>query len=162
MKRRQFMSAAGTAAAAMAFAGVDVFAHAQQEGTPVLTLRNAGCPCCVGWAAHMREHGFEVYLHDSPSLPDVKKRLGIPDDLTSCHTSVVEGYRVEGHVPAEYVRRLLDEKPQVLGIAVAGMPIGSPGMEGPNPASYEVIAFSGSDPAERIVFGTVLPDAVDQ
>lgn len=151
------MRAAGTAAAAMGLAGVDLFAHAQQEGTPVLTLRNAGCPCCVGWSAHMREHGFEVYLHDSPSLTDVKKRLGIPDDLTSCHTSVVEGYRIEGHVPAEYVRRLLDEKPQVLGIAVAGMPIGSPGMEGPNPGPYQVIAFSGSDTAERTVFGTVHP-----
>jgi hypothetical protein len=123
--------------------------------SPIFALRNPGCTCCEGWARHLRENGLEVQLHDSPALDEVKRRLGVPEDLESCHTAIVEGYRVEGHVPAPFIKKLLEEKPAVLGIAVAGMPIGSPGMEGPNPQPYEVIAFGGQSPNERFVFGKV-------
>lgn len=127
------------------------------DPTPLFALRNPGCGCCVGWADHLREHGFEVHLHDSPALQAVKERLGIAEDLRGCHTGMVEGYVIEGHVPAEFVRRLLDEAPDVAGIAVPGMPIGSPGMEGAGARPYDVIAFGARGEADRYVFGTATP-----
>ena len=125
--------------------------------TPLFALRNPGCGCCVGWADHLRDHGFEVHLHDSPDLTAVKERLGIEEDLHGCHTGIVEGYVIEGHVPAEFVRRVLDESPDVAGIAVPGMPIGSPGMEGAGARPYDVIAFGAPGEPSRYVFGTATP-----
>ena len=93
------------------------------------------------WVAHLEQNGFTVRATDVPSLTPVKRQAGIPRGLASCHTALVDGYIVEGHVPASDIKRLLAERPDVRGIAVPGMPIGSPGMEGPNPQPYDVLAF---------------------
>ena len=93
------------------------------------------------WVTHLEEHGFTVKTKDVPNINRVKEMVGIPQRLTSCHTAMVEGYVVEGHVPAEDVKRLLSDRPPINGIAVPGMPLGSPGMEGPNSQPYDVIAF---------------------
>ena len=93
------------------------------------------------WVAHLEAHGFEVETTDVPDMRGVKRQAGVPRGASSCHTALVDGYVVEGHVPADDVKRLLTERPDVRGIAVPGMPIGSPGMEGPNPQPYDVLAF---------------------
>lgn len=166
MIRRDWLRSAGSAALALSAApmlsGRTLSASRRPPGpkaspTPLFALRNPGCGCCEGWANHLSEHDFEVDLHDSPALSTVKDRLGIPEDLHGCHTGMVEGYLVEGHVPAEFIRRMLDEAPEIAGIAVPGMPIGSPGMEGPDAKPYDVIAFGGEGEAERYVFGTATP-----
>jgi hypothetical protein len=108
----------------------------------VLVYKTPTCGCCNGWVEHLREAGFEVEARDVRDLMSVKMDAGIPADLSSCHTALVDGYVVEGHVPAEVVRKLVAERPQVAGISVPGMPIGSPGMEGPNPEPYTVEAFT--------------------
>ena len=97
---------------------------------PALTVyKTPTCGCCAAWASYMEREGFRVETRDLPSLAAVKDSLGVPADLGSCHTGVVDGYVVEGHVPAESVRRMLAERPDARGLAVPGMPIGSPGME---------------------------------
>ena len=93
------------------------------------------------WVSHLRKNGFAVRSTDVPDMRSVKRQAGVPRAVSSCHTAMVEGYIVEGHVPADDVKRLLAERPDVRGIAVPGMPIGSPGMEGPNPQPYDVITF---------------------
>jgi hypothetical protein len=107
--------------------------------------RDEGCPCCHVWAEQMEATGrFRLNLVDTPDLPAYKRSLKVPAGLGSCHTTLVDGLVVEGHVPAEDILRLLAEKPRgVIGIAVPGMPRGSPGMEQPNGVvdSYKVIAF---------------------
>lgn len=121
-------------------------------GTEVLVYRSPACGCCLGWAEHLREAGFRVRVEDRDDLGAVKADLGVPLDLSSCHTARVGGYVVEGHVPASDIRRLLDERPDVQGLAVPGMPVGSPGMEGPDPEPYDVVAFDGE--GDRTVFAT--------
>ena len=93
------------------------------------------------WVAHLEEHGFTVKSTDVPNINRVKEMVGVPERVTACHTAIVDGYVVEGYVPAEDIRRLLANRPPLKGIAVPGMPLGSPGMEGPNPQPYDVIAF---------------------
>lgn len=119
--------------------------QAPQSAT-VQVWKSPSCGCCSGWVDHMREAGFEVEVHDVADMQAVKAEHGIPGELGSCHTALVGGYLVEGHVPAADVERLLAERPAVDGIAVPGMPVGSPGMEVPGrPADrYRVIAFTGS------------------
>lgn len=89
----------------------------------------------------MEENGFSATAQNVDDLAAIKRRFGVPDALQSCHTGLVAGYVVEGHVPADLVKRLLAEKPSGLGIAVPGMPIGSPGMEGGTPEKYDVLLF---------------------
>ncbi|MCA0325545.1 MAG: DUF411 domain-containing protein [Proteobacteria bacterium] len=98
--------------------------------TPLEVWKDASCGCCQDWIVHMQANGFQVTAHDSGNNA-VRARLGLDRRYASCHTALVGGYVVEGHVPAREVRRLLREKPQALGLAVPGMPIGSPGMDGP-------------------------------
>ena len=88
------------------------------------------CGCCRDWIRHLESNGFKVQVHDSGNTA-ARARLGIPMRLGSCHTALIEGYAIEGHVPAREIRRLLAERPQAIGLAVPGMPIGSPGMDGP-------------------------------
>lgn len=100
----------------------------------VITVhKDPNCGCCTGWAEHLAKAGFEVKTIDTTTLDAVKKRLGVPTDLAACHTAEVDGYVVEGHVPAAALKRFLNEKPKATGLAVPGMPIGSPGMEGGTP-----------------------------
>lgn len=127
-----------------------------RRGIPMLVLRSDGCACCAPWADHVRERGFEVHMHDSPDLEAVKERLGVPIDLQSCHTGIVEGYVVEGHVPADFIRRMLEEAPEITGITVPGMPVGAPGREGENPEPFDIVAF-GPREGDRYVLGSVTP-----
>jgi hypothetical protein len=116
----------------------------------VAVMKDPTCGCCEKWIAHLREEGFTVAVTDGPVTP-LKVRLGVPRELSSCHTAQVDGYVVEGHVPAGAIKRLLAEKPQGIGLAVPGMPAGSPGMEveGMEPATYQVVLFG---PDIRSVF----------
>lgn len=103
------------------------------------------CQCCSKWAQHMRDSGFNVHIHNETALNPLKTKLGVPETLASCHTAQVSGYVIEGHVPAGEIHRFLTEKPIVRGIAVAGMPIGSPGMEmGNQKEPYDVMTFQES------------------
>lgn len=99
------------------------------------------CGCCTAWMDHLKTHGFEVNSVDLRDLTQVKQRHGVTRELASCHTAVIEGYVIEGHVPAEDIKRLLETRPDVAGLAVPGMPMGSPGMEGPVSQSYDVLSF---------------------
>jgi len=127
-------------------------AGASAEGLPTIVVtKDPNCGCCSGWVDHLRAAGFSATVMESPDVNRVKARLGVPEDLASCHTAEVAGYVVEGHVPADAVKRLLAEQPRARGLAVAGMPIGSPGMEvaGADPETYEVVLFG---PAGRTTF----------
>jgi hypothetical protein len=99
------------------------------------------CGCCQLWVDHLEENGIDVEVRLVDNLTPAKMDNSIPYDLGSCHTAVIGGYVVEGHVPADVIKRMLNEKPDIKGIAVPGMPIGSPGMEGPNPEPYDILAF---------------------
>lgn len=99
------------------------------------------CGCCGAWTERMAAAGLRLAVEHPADLGAVKDRHGLPYSMSSCHTAVVDGYVVEGHVPAEDIRRLLAERPDVVGIAVPGMPAGSPGMEGPTRERYDVLTF---------------------
>lgn len=125
----------------------------QQEAAPrMVVYKSPTCGCCGQWVAYMRAQGFVVETKDVNDLASVKESLGIPKSVWACHTAVVDGYVVEGHVPAEQVQRLLKERPDVAGIAVPGMPVGAPGMEVPGrPAEpFQVVAFDKSGEVEVI------------
>ena len=116
-------------ATAFAVAG----AGAQQRGRPAVPLevwKDPECGCCKDWVAHLEANGFSVKVNDGGNNA-VRSRLGIDPKYGSCHTAVVAGYALEGHVPAREIHRLLKEKPAALGLAVPGMPVGSPGMDAP-------------------------------
>jgi hypothetical protein len=112
-----------------------------EEETRVTVYKSPTCGCCSKWVRHLEENGFSVETHDVRDVTPMKRANGVPERLSSCHTAFVDGYIVEGHVPASDVKRLLAQRPQVSGLAVPGMPEGSPGMEGPNPERYQVLAF---------------------
>jgi hypothetical protein len=95
----------------------------------VEVFKNPDCGCCGAWVDHLKAAGFPVQVHETPDTSAVRKRHGIPDEFGSCHTGVVAGYALEGHVPADDVKRLLAQKPVAAGLSVPGMPVGSPGME---------------------------------
>jgi hypothetical protein len=121
--------------------------------TPTLEVwKMRGCSCCAGWAKHFEAAGFMTKIQEVDDVGAVRAELGVPADLGGCHTSKVEGYIVEGHVPVAAVQRLLDERPTILGLAVPGMPLGSPGMEveGEPAEPFEVFAFSAD--GSRYVF----------
>ncbi len=116
----------------------------QSEAEPppqVIVHRDPNCGCCGAWAGHLRRAGFPVKIMETGNVNAIKQRLQVPADLISCHTAEVAGYVIEGHVPATAIQRLLAEKLQATGLAVPGMPIGSPGMEGGAPETYEVVLF---------------------
>jgi hypothetical protein len=117
-----------------------------QPLTRIVVHRDPGCGCCGAWIEHLRNAGFTAEVVESSEMQRVKKRLGVPQALEACHTAEVEGYVIEGHVPAAAIRRLIAEKPQAKGLAVPGMPAGSPGMEvaGAAPETYSVILFGPS------------------
>jgi hypothetical protein len=108
----------------------------------VVVYKSPWCGCCQGWVEHMRASGFEVTVREQEDLTAIKRMSGVPEELQSCHTAFVGGYAIEGHVPAGMIERLLADRPPVRGLAVPGMPIGSPGMEGADPEPYEVMTFT--------------------
>jgi len=133
--------------AAATFGGVVRPAFAAE---PVIKVhKDPNCSCCSGWVQHLRGAGFTVETEQASDLPAIRRRLGVPPELAACHTAEMSGYILEGHVPASAVRRLLSERPKALGLAVPGMPIGSPGMEGDRPQAYAVVLFG---PAGQTTF----------
>lgn len=113
----------------LAAAGLIACSTAEQPPRLVRVYRSPTCGCCGDWVTHLRQNGFEVEVQEVDDLEPIALRLGVPEQLRSCHTGEIGGYFVEGHVPAADIQRLLAERPNALGITVPGMPIGSPGME---------------------------------
>jgi hypothetical protein len=107
----------------------------------ITVYKSPTCGCCSAWVDHLKAHGFRVAVKNADNLGVIKQEQGVSRELASCHTATVEGYVIEGHVPAADIKRLLAERPAVAGLAVPGMPMGSPGMEGPRKESYQVISF---------------------
>lgn len=127
-----------TATAALAML---VLLPAMAAAAQITVYKSPYCGCCGAWVDHMKANGHTVKTIEMEDLTGIKKMTGVGDHLQSCHTAVVDGYVIEGHVPAADVTRLLTEKPKARGLAVPGMPVGSPGMEGPNPEAYDVLLF---------------------
>ena len=111
---------------------------------PIVVYKTASCGCCGKWVEHLKAAGFAPTVHTLQSMDEAPVRKQIPSELRSCHTATLEGYLVEGHVPADVIRKLLKEKPRVEGIAVPGMPAGSPGMESNTPEPYDVVTFDAT------------------
>jgi len=125
--------------AAAALAGPSASAFAEER--TVTVHKDPNCGCCTGWAQHLRRSGFTVRVEEILDLDAIRNRLGVPAELAACHTAEVGGYVIEGHVPAEAIHRLFQDRPSGRGIAVPGMPAGSPGMEAAHPQTYTVLLF---------------------
>lgn len=108
----------------------------------ITVYKSPTCGCCKKWISHLEANGFEVTAHDTYDMQSIKRQNGVADHLASCHTAIVNGYVIEGHVPADNIKRLLKEKPVAAGLTVPGMPMGSPGMEGPRKDPYNVLLFN--------------------
>jgi len=121
------------------------------EFPKIVVTRDPNCGCCGAWVTHVKAAGFPVEVVEAADLAPLKAKLGVPENLASCHTAEVGGYVIEGHVPADAIKRLLTQLPPATGLAVAGMPIGSPGMEVPGtpPETYDIVLFA---PGGRRVF----------
>lgn len=153
MRTLNLVLAAAVAISAMSAAsGIASFgaARASESTPPVVTVyKSPTCGCCRDWAVHMRDNGFTVVEKDTDALSQIKALAGVPAPLSSCHTATVGGYVIEGHVPAGDVRRLLDEQPAAVGLAVPGMPASSPGMDVPGDTTpYATVLFHGHGETE--------------
>jgi hypothetical protein len=116
--------------------------HLPAQGPAMTVYKTPTCGCCAKWVDHMKSAGFKVQVQDMDDLTEIKQASGVPIPIRTCHTAVVSGYVIEGHVPADLVKKVLAEKPKMTGIAVPGMPVGSPGMESGNQKSpYDVVLF---------------------
>lgn len=139
VSRRMFAVFAAIGIALLS-AGLPRLAGADQVRMQV--FKSPYCGCCAAWVDHIRDAGFSVEVTNVENMTPAKTRFGIADDLLSCHTAVVDGYVIEGHLPADDVRRLLAERPDAAGLSVPGMPVGSPGMEHGNRRDpYDVVLF---------------------
>ena len=128
--------------AATAFAGAAGADSPAPASAPAVTVyKSPTCGCCTGWADYLEENGFHVTVVDQRDLRDIKARYGIRPELQSCHTAIVDGYAIEGHVPVRDIRRLLADRPKVSGLTAPGMPAQSPGMAGTEPKGYDVLSF---------------------
>lgn len=132
MKRRLFIQAAIGASVAMPLLAM--------AAAPVIEIfKTESCGCCGAWVEHLKANGFATRVVNVDNPSDYRERGGIPNELGSCHTGMVQGYAIEGHVPASDIKRLLATKPKARGLAVPGMPLGSPGMEGPRKDPFDVL-----------------------
>lgn len=131
--------------AAASFAVVPAACGAPSKKPAIKVYKDASCGCCTAWAELLTAAGFHVTIDDSQNMAALKAKLGVPDDLASCHTGVVGGYVIEGHVPADDIKQVLKKRPNAKGLAVPGMPVNSPGMEVPGMADerYTVWLFEG-------------------
>lgn len=130
------------AEAASRTASLEAVTASSQPLPTVLVYKTPTCGCCNGWIEHIQAAGFTVDARNVSDIMSVKRDGGVPVSMSSCHTSIVDGYVVEGHVPADQLKRMLAERPDIAGIAVPGMPTGSPGMEGGNAKPYQVLSFT--------------------
>ena len=139
--RRDFLRTAALAAGAFVLAQ-PLAAEAQGAALVMTIYKDPNCGCCEQWVDHVKQAGFKVTVRDTSDMQTVKASLGVPDALGSCHTARVGAYTIEGHVPADLIKKMLAEKPVGRGLAVPGMPIGSPGMEqGGRKDKYDVLLF---------------------
>lgn len=112
------------------------------EAADMVVYKSPTCGCCAAWIEHVKANGISVDVREAYDLDPIKAKMGVPGDMQSCHTAMIDGYVVEGHVPANDIKRLLKERPQAVGISVPGMPVGSPGMEqGGAKDPYDVVLF---------------------
>jgi hypothetical protein len=147
MLKKRITALAGGGAFALFIAALLLwYTPATATAGTVTVYKNPSCGCCGDWIGHMRAAGFEVDVHDVTDLQTIKTENGVTPQIGSCHTALVDGYVVEGHVPADLVQKMLDEKPDIVGLSVPGMVVGSPGMEVPGqpPQPYDVIAFDAN------------------
>jgi len=146
MRRGWILSIVGGTSVALAvLVGARVASPGPAQAAEVTVYTTPNCGCCTKWAGQLEQAGFDVNVQRVEDLTPIKARYGVGQPLQACHTAVVGGYVVEGHVPADVIQRLLNERPAVTGIAVPGMPIGSPGMEqGGQQETYDVLSFDRS------------------
>ncbi len=131
-------------------AGLALLAGGVAAAEPMTVYKTKTCGCCAKWVDHLRANGFTVVVKEVEGTAEIRKQFGVPENLASCHTGVIGGYAIEGHVPAAQVQRLLKEKPKAKGISVPGMPLGSPGMEqGPRKDTYWVYLFDDKGGAKE-------------
>ena len=152
LSRREWLARAAAGVATLALGGSAHALVTAPPAGPVMTIyKTPECGCCQKWVLHVAAAGFKPAVNDVQDIDAIKRRYGVPGALQSCHTALVDGYVVEGHVPAADIRRLLKERPRVKGIAVGGMPAGSPGMEVPGGRvdRYEVTAFLADGTTRR-------------
>jgi hypothetical protein len=146
-RRRFLVGALGTVAL-----GRPALTSAAPSPVLVEVWKSPTCGCCQGWVEHMQANGFRVRVHDTGNTT-MRGRMKVPEKLGSCHTAVIGRYALEGHVPAQDVRRLLKDRPEAIGLAVPGMPVGSPGMDGPDYGgrrdAYDVLLI-GLDGSTRV------------
>lgn len=116
----------------------------QPKNIDIIVYKSPTCDCCSKWEEHLDKSGFNVISRPTQQLVQIKNQSGIPENLRSCHTAMIDGYVIEGHVPASDIRKLLDQRPDVVGLTAPGMPQKSPGMqpEGEKPANYDVLSFN--------------------
>ena len=116
-----------------------------QQSSPLVTVfKTPTCGCCSKWVEHLKANGFTVKVQEVNDTSAYEKQYRVPRSMVSCHTAVVNGYTIEGHVPAAEIKRLLNERPKAIGLAVPGMPVGSPGMEAARSEAYSVFVFDES------------------
>jgi hypothetical protein len=140
MTRRTLLAALSLAALLAATASAQAPAR-----TKMTVYKSPTCGCCAKWVEHMKKAGFDLAVTDTDNVSLIKAEHKVPSNLAACHTAIVNGYVVEGHVPEDVIRKMLAEKPKISGIAVAGMPMGAPGMETEGvPQSYDVMAFDAA------------------
>jgi hypothetical protein len=118
------------------------------RGPEMVVYKTPWCGCCVKWADHLRENGFVVVTKEVTDLTKVEAKPNVEWRISSCHTAIVDGYVIEGHVPADVIKRFLEERPPVVGLTVPGMPLGSPGMEAEVKQPYEVLTFDSKGRTE--------------
>ncbi len=117
------------------------------ETKPAATLhKTPECGCCEGYADYLRQNGYDVAVKSSPELSQLKRTLGVPEEIEGCHTTLIDGYVFEGHVPINAVNRLLTERPKIIGISLPGMPQGSPGMSGDKQAPFTIYEIGSEKP----------------
>lgn len=146
MQRRTVLK---TLSAGLLGLGFGLNGYAAPSPVTINVYKSASCGCCEEWVRHLRENGFTVNAEDVADPAEYRKKFGVPDAMGSCHTGIVAGYVLEGHVPATDIKRLLEEKPKAKGLAVPGMPLGSPGMESSRAEPYDVMLLL-SDGGHRV------------
>ena len=138
MKRRN------TLAAIASLTLLAISSPSQSSGPLVTVFKTPTCGCCGKWVEHLRANGFTVKVQEVNDTAGYERQYRVPRTMVSCHTAVVNGYAIEGHVPAADIKRLLNERPKAVGLAVPGMPVGSPGMEAAHSEAFSVLIFDES------------------
>lgn len=125
------------------------YSYAEQSQPSITVYKSPTCGCCNKWIKHLENNNFDVISKNSSNMPKIKSEAGVIPQVQSCHTGIINGYYIEGHVPADDIKRLIAEKPKALGLSVPGMPMGSPGMEGHRKNPYTVILMKKDGSYER-------------